>query len=133
MLRSFTCLVLTLQADAAALPLDTQSADTVVDTFSLCVMSSPREVLSEMARVVKPGGRVLLLEHARSNNAALGWYQGLTAQAVAASAKGCDWSQDVPQLCQQAGLQIVRMSRHLAGTVCMIEAVPAHAPLAFKH
>jgi hypothetical protein len=42
---------------------------------------------------VKRTGRVLLLEHCRSDNALLGWYQGVTSEAVAAAGKGCVWDQ----------------------------------------
>lgn len=42
---------------------------------------------------VKRTGRVLLLEHSRSDNALLGWYQGATSEAVAAAGKGCAWDQ----------------------------------------
>ena len=42
---------------------------------------------------VKGTGRVLLLEHSRSENALLGWYQAATSEAVAAAGKGCVWDQ----------------------------------------
>lgn len=42
---------------------------------------------------MKPEGRVLLLEHARSGFAPLAWYQDVTADAVATGGKGCYWNQ----------------------------------------
>ena len=49
------------------------SFDTVVDTFGLCSFDDPVAVLKQMQRVCKPDGKILLLEHGRSNS-----YQGLS-------------------------------------------------------
>lgn len=42
---------------------------------SLCVFPNPVKALQEVARVVSPGGKVLLLEHSKSGFAPLSWYQ----------------------------------------------------------
>jgi SAM-dependent methyltransferase len=55
-----------LVADAHALPLPDASADAVVDSFGLCSLHSPEAALAEWVRVLRPGGRLLLLEHGRS-------------------------------------------------------------------
>jgi len=74
--NTFPCSLLAgMQADATNLSLGAASYDCVVDTFSLCVIPDPLAALKEMARIVKPGGKVLLLEHARSDNPILGAYQ----------------------------------------------------------
>ncbi len=52
--------------DAQALELPDSSFDTVVCTLALCSIPDPRAVVREMKRVLRPGGRVLLLEHVRS-------------------------------------------------------------------
>jgi ubiquinone/menaquinone biosynthesis C-methylase UbiE len=52
--------------DAERLPFPDQSFDTVVSTLTLCTMPDPLRLLREMARVCRPDGRVLLLEHGLS-------------------------------------------------------------------
>ena len=110
-------------ADAAVLPFPPGSFDTVVDTFSLCVFADPLGALRSMVAAVRPGGRLLLLEHSRSAVPGLGLYQDLTAPAVAAlGGKGCMWNQDVLGLVRQAGLRVVSAQPHLGGLLVSVVA-----------
>lgn len=54
--------------DAESLELPDRSFDTVVCTFSLCAIPDHRAALAEMARVLRPAGRLLLADHVRSVN-----------------------------------------------------------------
>jgi methyltransferase OMS1 len=110
------------QADVTALPFPDNSFDAVVDTFSLCVFPDPAAALRSMARVVRPGGKVLLLEHSKSQNPLLGWYQDVTANQVAAMGKGCVWNQNVINLIENAGLRIERVDRYVGDLVLSITA-----------
>jgi ubiquinone/menaquinone biosynthesis C-methylase UbiE len=57
--------------DAQALGFPDESFDTVVCTLALCTIPDDRAAVSEAKRVLRPGGRFLLLEHVRSPNAAV--------------------------------------------------------------
>jgi ubiquinone/menaquinone biosynthesis C-methylase UbiE len=52
--------------DAEALEFSDESFDTVVCTLSLCTIPDDAKAVSEVRRVLRPGGRFLLLEHVRS-------------------------------------------------------------------
>jgi ubiquinone/menaquinone biosynthesis C-methylase UbiE len=54
-----------LQADAARLPFPAGSFDTVVCTLAMCEFRDRAAVLAEMDRVLRPRGRLLLLDHAQ--------------------------------------------------------------------
>jgi ubiquinone/menaquinone biosynthesis C-methylase UbiE len=56
------------QGDAHALPLTDASFDTVVCTFGLCAIPDIDAALDEMTRVLKPGGRLILVDHVASTS-----------------------------------------------------------------
>jgi methyltransferase OMS1, mitochondrial len=102
--------------------------DTVVDTFGLCSMQDPVAGLRELARALKPGGRVLLLEHGRSGRWA--WLDARLDAGAAAHARawGCAHNRDIPGIVRGAGLEIVSSSTWHFGTTHVIEArLPAGA------
>lgn len=54
------------EADATALPFTDVSFDTVVVTLSLCTIPDDAAALREVARVLRPGGELVAVEHVRS-------------------------------------------------------------------
>ncbi len=58
------------QGVGEAIPFGDASFDTVVCTYTLCSVNDPAKVLSEMRRVLKPGGTLLYLEHGKAPDAA---------------------------------------------------------------
>lgn len=77
------------EAAAEDLPLASASFDCVVATLVLCSVRDQRAVLSEVARVLAPGGCFLFLEHVRAEEGALGRWQDLAAPLWALLGSGC--------------------------------------------
>jgi ubiquinone/menaquinone biosynthesis C-methylase UbiE len=57
--------------DAQALEFEDQSFDTVIITFGLCTIPNDRRAVTDAHRVLRPGGRLVLLEHVRSPSLAV--------------------------------------------------------------
>jgi ubiquinone/menaquinone biosynthesis C-methylase UbiE len=64
-----------VQAPAEALPFEDNSFDTVVSTLVLCGVGDQAQALGEAHRVLRPGGRLLFLEHVRSDDPAFARFQ----------------------------------------------------------
>jgi ubiquinone/menaquinone biosynthesis C-methylase UbiE len=83
-----------VQAAAERLPFETASFDTVVSTLVLCTVADVEGSLSEVARVLKPGGRLLFIEHVRASGGRLCRRQARWAGAWEAFAMGCRCDRD---------------------------------------
>jgi ubiquinone/menaquinone biosynthesis C-methylase UbiE len=57
-----------VRAAAEQLPFEDDSSDTVVSTLVLCGVSDQTQALAEIRRVLKPGGRLIFIEHVRSDD-----------------------------------------------------------------
>jgi ubiquinone/menaquinone biosynthesis C-methylase UbiE len=108
-------------ADAERLPFADEAFDTVVSSLSTCTFPDPVGALSEMARVCKPSGRLLLFEHGRSSLGPVAWGQDRLAPWHFEE-MGCRWNQDPEAVVREAGLTVRRGDRHLAGVLWSIVA-----------
>jgi ubiquinone/menaquinone biosynthesis C-methylase UbiE len=114
-----------LVADAEALPFGGRSFNTVVSSLSTCTFPNPVMALEEMARVCQTHGKVLLLEHGRSNRGWLGAWQDRHADQFA-KPLGCHWNREPLKLARTAGLKIVEARWNFLGIFHRIEAKPPH-------
>jgi ubiquinone/menaquinone biosynthesis C-methylase UbiE len=112
-----------LLADAEALPFPDETFDTVVSSLSTCTFPDPVAALKEMARVCRPTGKVLLLEHGRSDREWLARFQDRTADRHARQL-GCHWNRNSLDLVRRAGLKINKAQRVFFGVFNQIEAAP---------
>jgi ubiquinone/menaquinone biosynthesis C-methylase UbiE len=92
--------------DAAHLPFEKARFDTVVSTFTLCSISDIGHALSEIHRVLKPGGQFLFLEHGRSPDPGVARWQDRLNGAWMPLAGGCHLNRPVRTLIEEAGLAL---------------------------
>lgn len=96
------------RAPAEVLPFPAASFDFVLCTLVLCTVGDPATALAEAARVLRPGGRLLFLEHARSQRTAEWRWQGRLRRLWAAAAAGCRLDAATPALLRGAPLVDLR-------------------------
>src|SRR5436190_10901792 len=94
-----------LRAPAEDLPFEDATFDTVVSTLVLCGVDDQPRSVREIRRVLKPGGRLLFVEHVRSTDAAvarrqdrINWLNRLVV--------GCDCNRPTLETLEQGGFVI---------------------------
>ena len=112
-----------LLTDAERLPFPDQGFDTVVSSLSTCTFPNPVSALREMARICKPTGRVLLLEHGRSDRERLGRWQDRHEDRFTKQL-GCHWNREPLELAREADLRVVAARRTFFGIFHEIDARP---------
>jgi len=88
------------------IPLEDQSVDTVLITFTLCTIPGVQKALEGMRRVLKPGARMLFCEHGRAPDAGVAKWQDRLNPVWGALGGGCNLNRDIPALIRQGGFEI---------------------------
>ena len=94
-------------ASAEALPFPDEAFDTIVSTMVLCTVQDVTAAIAEIRRVLRPGGRLLFVEHVRASSLRLARWQDRLAGPWAAFAQGCHCNLATEQLLARA----VRLQR----------------------
>jgi ubiquinone/menaquinone biosynthesis C-methylase UbiE len=81
-------------APAEALPFEDSSFDTAAFTLVLCTAPDPRAALAEVARILRPGGKLLFLEHVRSEDPGLARWQDRLEKPWRFLGDGCHCNRD---------------------------------------
>jgi ubiquinone/menaquinone biosynthesis C-methylase UbiE len=83
-----------VEAPAEALPFEDASFDTAIFTLVLCTVPDPKAALAEAARVLRPGGRLLFIEHVRSQDAGTARWQDRLERPWRFFGDGCHCNRD---------------------------------------
>ncbi len=93
-------------AGAEALPVADDSFDTVVSTLVLCTVDDPEQAVTEIGRVLRPGGRLLFLEHVRAEDPGLARWQDRLETPWRLFGAGCHCNRDTVATIARSGLTL---------------------------
>jgi ubiquinone/menaquinone biosynthesis C-methylase UbiE len=88
------------------IPLDDNSVDTVLITYTLCTIPDVATALDGMRRVLKPGGLLLYCEHGKAPDASVLKWQDRLNPTWSRFAGGCNMNRDIPAILGLAGFDI---------------------------
>lgn len=111
-------------ADAQALPFANAAFDCVVSTLVFCTIPEPVPALSEIRRVLRPGGKLIQLEHTRTGKPVPDAMLSLLTPAWSRISGGCHLNRDTPGLLEREGWQLCRHERRIGGLFRLLEATP---------
>jgi len=103
-----------LQGSATAIPLADNTVDTVVMTWTLCSIADPLAALREMRRVLKPGGKLLFVEHGLSPEPGIERWQHRLTPIWCHVAGGCHLDRKMDDLIRLAGFDTTRLRTEYA-------------------
>jgi ubiquinone/menaquinone biosynthesis C-methylase UbiE len=98
-----------LEASAEAIPLDEHSVDTIVTTWTLCSIPLVPTALTEMRRVLRPGGKLLFVEHGLAPDEGVRRWQDRLTPIWRRIGGGCHLNRPIRGMIEGAGFRIDRI------------------------
>ncbi len=98
--------------DARDLPVPDDSVDTVLCTWSLCSIDDPVAAVTEIARVLRPGGALHFVEHGGSPEPKVRRWQHRLDGPWSRLAGGCHLDRDIPSVLLAGGLDITALETY---------------------
>ncbi len=103
-----------LKGVASEIPLPGDSADVLISTLVLCSVKFPKEALAEAKRVLKPGGKLIFIEHvAAPERTFLRRAQNIFNPLNRIIADGCNCNRETWTYLQEAGFEKLELSHHV--------------------
>jgi ubiquinone/menaquinone biosynthesis C-methylase UbiE len=113
-----------LEASAEAIPLDKHSVDTIVTTWTLCSIPQAAAALADMRRVMRPGGKLLFVEHGLAPDEGVRRWQEWLTPAWRRISGGCHLNRPIRSMIEGTGFHIDRIETGY---------MPGPKPMAFMY
>ena len=114
--------VMLIPADAQHLPFADSCFDVVTGSLFFCSIADPAQGLAEARRVLRPEGRLVLLEHTRGDGLGA-WLTDRLHPLWRNWSRECHLNRETVHTVAEAGFRVQRAERHALGIVQVIEAV----------
>jgi ubiquinone/menaquinone biosynthesis C-methylase UbiE len=98
-----------LEASAEAIPLDQHCVDTIVTTWTMCSIPHAATALAEMRRVLRPGGKLLFVEHGLAPDESVRRWQDRLTPVWKRFSGGCHLNRPIRSMIEGAGFRIHRI------------------------
>ncbi|MDA9436239.1 class I SAM-dependent methyltransferase [Bradyrhizobium sp. CCBAU 51627] len=98
-----------VEGSAEAIPIEGRSIDTVVTTWTMCSIPNVDRAMTEARRVLKPGGKLVFVEHGRAPEPRVQWWQDRLTPAWKRISGGCHLNRDIADLLSRNGFYAEEM------------------------
>jgi ubiquinone/menaquinone biosynthesis C-methylase UbiE len=98
--------------DGQHLPVDSESVDHVLATWTLCSIPQPERALAEIHRVLRPGGGFHFAEHGRSPDPKVARWQDRLTPIQRRLAGGCHLNRPIQTLIEASGLELAKIGNY---------------------
>ena len=102
-----------LNLHSEQIPLDANSADTILLTYTLCTIPDWQQALAEMRRVLKPSGKFIFCEHGDAPDESVRKWQQRVNPVWKKLMGGCNLNRPIPELLKFSGFKIEKMENSL--------------------
>lgn len=101
--------VIFIEGSAEAIPVDDETVDTVVTTWTLCTISQAMVALQEMRRVLKPSGRLVFVEHGLAPEESVQRWQDRLTPLWRRISGGCHLNRPIRAMIEGSGFGLERL------------------------
>lgn len=116
-LKDFSIPLEFLDLPGEQIPLEDESADTILITYTMCTIPDVVAALKQMRRVLKTGGKMIFCEHGKAPDAGVEKWQHRIEPMWKKIAGGCHLARPIPELVTNTGFKIADMeTMYLPGT-----------------
>ena len=104
-----------IEGTAEAIPIENASIDTVVTTWTMCSIPNLDRALGEVRRVLKPGGKLLFVEHGLAPEPRVRWWQDRLTPAWKHLSGGCHLNRAIEDIIERNGFCVEQLAKGYMG------------------